>query len=54
MTVAQFICLPQQVPMSQVNTTRYDANVPDLGGQRMADFSGGQFQRALLAWALVN
>jgi len=54
MIIARFLCLLQPVPIVQVNTALSDANVHDLREQKMADSSGDQFQRVLLARAQLN
>ena len=54
MAVAQFFCLPHPVPMVQVNTALHDADLPDLGRKKIADLSSDQFQRVLLARALLS
>ncbi|MCV3274326.1 ATP-binding cassette domain-containing protein [Roseobacter sinensis] len=54
LTVARFLGLPQRIGRSAVRTALQDAGVPDLGGQQMVSLSGGQFQRVLLARALLS
>ncbi|SEK35390.1 zinc transport system ATP-binding protein [Roseovarius nanhaiticus] len=53
-TVARFLSLPRRVPKSEARAALERAGVPDIGDQAMADLSGGQFQRVLLARALLS
>lgn len=54
MTVRRFLSLPRRAPTAQVTQALSDAGLPDLGDRQMTDLSGGQFQRVLLARALIN
>ncbi|MEM8959088.1 MAG: metal ABC transporter ATP-binding protein [Pseudomonadota bacterium] len=53
-TVARFLCLPHSVPRAQILAALDAAGVPDLSHRQMAALSGGQFQRVLLARALLG
>lgn len=53
-TVARFLCLPRRVPHATAREALERAGVPDIGGRPMAGLSGGQFQRVLLARALLG
>jgi zinc transport system ATP-binding protein len=52
-TVRRFLDLPQRVAAAAAAAALDRAGVPDLAGRQMADLSGGQFQRVLLARALL-
>lgn len=54
MTVARFLNLPLRRKQTAVRDALTAATVPDLYGQQMTDLSGGQFQRVLLARALLE
>jgi len=54
MTVARFLSLPRRASAARVNAALAQAGVPDIAGRQMADLSGGQFQRALLARAILE
>lgn len=54
MTVGRFLHLPRRVPKSIADAALAEAGAEDLAGRQMADLSGGQFQRVLLARALLN
>ena len=53
-TVERFLRLPGGIPRSACAPALENAGVPDLLHRQMADLSGGQFQRVLLARALIN
>ena len=46
--------LPHRQPRAVVDDALHKAGVGDLAKRQMADLSGGQFQRVLLARALLN
>lgn len=54
MTVRRFLSLPVRVSDAEANAALEDAGVAGLGARQMADLSGGQFQRVLLARALLS
>ncbi|MEH6523496.1 metal ABC transporter ATP-binding protein [Sulfitobacter sp.] len=54
MTVARFLTLPRGAASSAVNEALAQAGVPNLASAQMARLSGGQFQRVLLARALIG
>ena len=54
MTVERFLRLPGKVPKAACAKALVSAGVPDLAGRQMSGLSGGQFQRVLLARALIN
>lgn len=54
MTVERFLRLPQPISAEKLAEALHDAGVTGLAGQAMSALSGGQFQRVLLARALVN
>ncbi|WP_050528532.1 ATP-binding cassette domain-containing protein [Pseudorhodobacter aquimaris] len=54
MTVARFLSLPQAVPVADIEAALKQAGVPDLAKAQMSRLSGGQFQRVLLARALIG
>lgn len=54
LSVARFLSLPQRKSPQQTETALATAGVPDLAKQQMGGLSGGQFQRVLLARALLE
>ncbi|WP_111537007.1 metal ABC transporter ATP-binding protein [Palleronia aestuarii] len=54
MTVTRFLGLTRRIPPRERDAALTRAGIPDLGGQQMADLSGGQFQRVLLARAILE
>ena len=54
MTVKRFLSLPKRVSAARAARALAEAGVPDIAGRQMADLSGGQFQRVLLARALLT
>jgi len=54
LTVQGFLNLPRRQSRDVVKTALQKAGVPDLAEQQMSSLSGGQFQRVLLARALLN
>lgn len=54
MTVARFLALPGRMPKSAIAEALSQADVPDLANRQMSKLSGGQFQRVLLARALIG
>ncbi|MCZ0812398.1 MAG: metal ABC transporter ATP-binding protein [Pseudomonadota bacterium] len=54
MTVGRFLSLPRRQPAAEVRAALDAAGLPDLAKRQMADLSGGQFQRVLLARALME
>lgn len=54
MNVARFLALPQGVPLAGIKAALNQAGVPDLANAQMSRLSGGQFQRVLLARALIG
>lgn len=53
-TVERFLRLTARVSRSECKAALQNAGVPDLSRQQMSALSGGQFQRVLLARALIN
>ncbi|WP_099827277.1 metal ABC transporter ATP-binding protein [Oceaniglobus indicus] len=53
-TVARFLGLPNRVGRDALAAALAQAGLPDLGTRQMADLSGGQFQRVLLARAILD
>ena len=53
LTVTRFLCLPHRHGADAMKRALAEAGVPDLGQSQMRALSGGQFQRVLLARALV-
>ncbi len=54
MTVRRFLSLPRRIGDPEAVQALHRAGVPDLGQRQMVDLSGGQFQRVLLARALLE
>lgn len=54
MTVARFLGLPRRPAETDLRHALDQAGLPDLRQRQMADLSGGQFQRVLLARALLD
>ena len=54
MSVARFLNLPRRRPAAALQAALEEAGLPDLRDRQMADLSGGQFQRVLLARALLE
>jgi zinc transport system ATP-binding protein len=54
MTVRRFLSLPLRVSDAQAAAVLERTGVPGLEGRQIAALSGGQFQRVLLARALLN
>lgn len=54
MTVARFLRLPGAIASASTPQALSQAGVPDLSGAQMSQLSGGQFQRVLLARALIG
>lgn len=54
MTVARFLTLPGATAPKSIDNALTQAGVPDLSGAQMSRLSGGQFQRVLLARALIG
>ncbi len=52
--VRRFLSLPVRQSPARIATALAQVGVPDIAGQDMATLSGGQFQRALLARALLS
>lgn len=53
MTVRRFLSLPRRVADADAAAALARVGVAELGGRQMAGLSGGQFQRVLLARALL-
>ena len=53
-TVERFMRLTHKVPKSVSSAALTTAGVPDLLNRQMSQLSGGQFQRVMLARALIN
>lgn len=53
-TVERFMRLTERVSSATCTEALRAAGVPDLLGRQMSQLSGGQFQRVLLARALIN
>jgi zinc transport system ATP-binding protein len=53
-TVRRFLGLAQRIDEAEATTALKRAGAPDLSDRQMADLSGGQFQRVLLARALLE
>lgn len=54
LTVRRFLSLPRRVTDAVAAKALSDAGADDLSKRQMTDLSGGQFQRVLLARALLN
>lgn len=54
MTVARFMSLPHRVDAKTIARALEQASVASLACAQMADLSGGQFQRVLLARAILH
>ncbi|MGR3289907.1 MAG: ATP-binding cassette domain-containing protein [Paracoccaceae bacterium] len=54
MTVARFLSLPTHSPKSEIERVTARVGATGLDRQQMASLSGGQFQRILLARALLS
>jgi zinc transport system ATP-binding protein len=54
MTVSRFLRLPGGIGSASIAEALAQAGVPDLSGAQMSQLSGGQFQRVLLARALIG
>ncbi|PRY22665.1 zinc transport system ATP-binding protein [Aliiruegeria haliotis] len=54
LTVARFISLPTRRGDAEIADALHHAGLPDLAGRPMSGLSGGQFQRVLLARALLE
>lgn len=54
LTVRRFLDLPNKISDATAQSALDRADVPNLSNRQMADLSGGQFQRVLLARALLN
>jgi len=54
LTVGRFLSLPRRVGRAATALALDQAGVPDLTDRQMSDLSGGQFQRVLLARALME
>lgn len=54
MTVRRFLSLPRRVPDAAATAALARVGVPGLGPRPLARLSGGQFQRVLLARALLS
>ena len=53
-TVARFLRLPGGVAVADIDHALTQAGVPDLATAQLSKLSGGQFQRVLLARALIG
>jgi len=54
LTVARVPSLPRRHAPASLHAALEQAGLPDVSGRQMADLSGGQFQRVLLARALMD
>nr|WP_111301683.1 metal ABC transporter ATP-binding protein [Paracoccus saliphilus] len=54
MTVRRFLSLPRRVTDAEAETALGRTGVPGLGPRQLTQLSGGQFQRVLLARALLS
>ncbi|MEZ8016197.1 MAG: metal ABC transporter ATP-binding protein [Ascidiaceihabitans sp.] len=53
-TVSRFLKLPSNVAVADITYALTQAGVPDLAKAQLSQLSGGQFQRVLLARALIG
>ena len=53
-TVQRFLKLPHGATPSEITQALHHAGVPDLSASQLSHLSGGQFQRVLLARALIK
>lgn len=53
-TVSRFLALPSRPPAQRIAEVSQTTGITALGGQQMISLSGGQFQRVLLARALLS
>jgi zinc transport system ATP-binding protein len=53
LTVSRFLCLPDRHDAEAMHRALTEAGVPDLAKAQMRTLSGGQFQRVMLARALL-
>jgi len=53
-TVKRFMSMPRAAGKSSCDIALREAGVPDLSSRQMSELSGGQFQRVLLARALIG
>ncbi|PFG62569.1 zinc transport system ATP-binding protein [Thioclava sp. ES.031] len=54
LTVRRFLSLPKRVSNARAEAALERTGVPHLGGRQISRLSGGQFQRVLLARALLS
>ncbi len=54
LTVARFLGLPRRVRSGDIHAALEAAGLADVASRQMADLSGGQFQRVLLARAILE
>ncbi|MGH1415819.1 MAG: metal ABC transporter ATP-binding protein [Pelagimonas sp.] len=54
MTVSRFLDLPRGAARSESHAALVEAGAEELAERQLTDLSGGQFQRAMLARALLN
>ena len=54
MTVRRFLSLPKRVSDAEASAALARVNLPELAARQMDSLSGGQFQRVLLARALLS
>ena len=54
LSVRRFLSLPTRQPTARINEALENAGVTGLADQQMSQLSGGQFQRVLLARALLG
>jgi zinc transport system ATP-binding protein len=54
MTVRRFLSLPTRQPRAAIDAALAKAGLGDIASRHMGDLSGGQFQRVLLARALIG
>lgn len=53
-TARRFLSLPRRHPSASIDRALEQSGLPDLQDRQLSDFSGGQFQRVLLARALME